>query len=231
MLAPHKYPVLYSGETIVSWETLKYLPFYNALGSNKGISWWSHDVGGFKDGIEDNELYLRYIQFSTFSPIFRFSAKRGVYYKREPWKWNSLRLSVIKEYMQLRNKLIPYIYTESYNYYKKCIPLVQPLYYKYPSIYDEPLYKNQYFFGSEMFICPITKKKNPVIGRVVQRIFVPEGLWFDFKTGKKNSLTTLSYSNISASKTFILSSILSISSLCSENVSIYTFPQTFDIIN
>src|SRR5699024_3023713 len=79
LVAPHRAGVLYSGETIVSWDTLKYLPFYNSMAANKGISWWSHDVGGYKDGIEDSELYLRYVQFSTFSPIFRFSAKRGVY--------------------------------------------------------------------------------------------------------------------------------------------------------
>jgi len=184
-MATHRYPITYTGKTIVDWNTLNALPLYNMSASNSGISFVAHAIGGYHKGVEQEELFMRYIQFATFSPFLILSGEEGKYYKREPWKWNSLRLSVIREYMQLRNKLIPYIYTESYNYYKKCIPLVQPLYYKYSAIYDEPLYKNQYFFGSEMFICPITKKKNLVIGRVVQRIFVPEGLWFDFKTGKK----------------------------------------------
>ena len=184
-MATHRYPITYTGKTIVDWNTLNALPLYNMSASNSGVSFVASAIGGYHNGTEQEELFMRYIQFATFSPFLILSGEEGKYYKREPWKWNSLRLSVIREYMQLRNKLIPYIYTESYNYYKKCIPLVQPLYYKYPQIYDEPLYKNQYFFGSEMFICPITKKKNPVIGRVVQRIFVPEGLWFDFKTGKK----------------------------------------------
>jgi len=184
-MATHRYPITYTGKTKVDWNTLSILPLYNMSASNCGVSFVAYAVGGYYNGVEQDELYIRYIQFATFSPFLILSSDEGKYYKREPWKWDSLRLSVIKEYMQLRNRLIPYIYTESYNYYKKCVPLIQPLYYKYPQIYDEPLYKNQYFFGSEMFICPITKKKNPVIGRVVQRIFVPEGLWFDFKTGKK----------------------------------------------
>jgi len=184
-MATHRYPIVYTGKTIVDWNTLNALPLYNMSAANNGISFVAHAIGGYYKGVEQEELFMRYIQFATFSPFLILAGDEGKYYKREPWKWNSLRLSVIKEYMRLRNKLIPYIYTESYNYYKKCIPLVQPLYYKYSKIYDEPLYKNQYFFGSQMFICPITKKKNLVIGRVVQRIFIPEGIWFDFKTGKK----------------------------------------------
>ncbi|MEG1892520.1 MAG: glycoside hydrolase family 31 protein [Bacilli bacterium] len=185
LIAPHNYSVLYSGETIVSWDTLKFLPFYNALSSNKGITWWSHDVGGFKDGIEDSELYLRYVQFSTFSPIFRFSAKRGSYYKREPWLWDIKTFTIAREYCWLRQRLIPYIYTEGYNYSKNGMPLIQPLYYTYPETFDEPLYKNEYYFGRELFVSPITKPMDPVMNRSVQRVFLPKGVWYDFKTGKK----------------------------------------------
>lgn len=183
--APHLYPVHYSGETIVSWDTLKYLPYYNMLAANKGISWWSHDVGGFKDGIEDNELYLRYVQFSTVSPIFRFSAKRGVYYKREPWLWDVKTFTIVREYCLLRHRLIPYLYTENYHYSKNGQPLIQPLFYNYPEIYDEPNYKNEYYFGRELFIAPITKPMDPVMNRSVERIFLPKGIWYDFKSGKK----------------------------------------------
>ena len=184
-IAPQRYPIIFTGKTIVDYNTLNSLPEYTLSAANNGVSFVAHAIGGYYKGIEQEELYMRYIQYATFSPFLILSSDKGKYYKREPWKWNALRLSVIKYYMQLRYKLIPYIYTESYNYYSKCIPLTQPLYYKYSAIYDEPLYKNEYYFGSEMLICPITKKKNLLINRVVQRIFVPSGLWFDFKTGKK----------------------------------------------
>ena len=184
-IAAHRYPSLYSGQTIVSWKTLKYLPFYNSTASNIGISWWSHDIGGYKEGIEDPELYARYVQLGTYSPIFRFSSKNGHFYKREPWKWDVKTLKIAKDYCQLRHRLIPYLYAEAYKYSKTGLPIIQPIYYINPEIYDEPLYKNEYFFGSELFVCPITNKKDVVMNRAVERIFLPNGTWYDFKTGKK----------------------------------------------
>ncbi len=185
LVAPHRAGILYSGETIVSWDTLKYLPFYNSMAANKGVSWWSHDVGGYKDGIEDSELYLRYVQFSTFSPIFRFSSKRGVYYKREPWVWDVKTFTVAREYCWLRQRLIPYLYTAAYEYHKTGKPLIQPVYYTYPEIYDEPTYRNEYYFGKELFVAPITKPKDITMNRSIERVFLPKGIWYDFKTGKK----------------------------------------------
>ena len=184
-IASHRYPILYSGKTKVSWDTLKNLPMYNNSAANLGITWHAHAIGGFYGGAEDDELYLRYIQFGVFSPIFILAGEAGKFYKREPWKWNSLKLSVIREYMQLRNKLIPYIYNEGYIYHKYGVPLIQPLYYKYPKIYDEPTYVNQYFFGSKIMISPIIKKHNTEMNRVVQRVFIPNGVWYEYSSGKK----------------------------------------------
>lgn len=184
-IAPHRYPIIYSGQTRVSWDTLKVLPTYNNSAANLGITWHAHAIGGYYGGIEDDELYLRYIQFGVFNPIFILAGDTGKYYKREPWKWNQLNLSVIRTYMQLRNKLIPYIYNEGYNYHEYGVPLIQPLYYKYPKIYDEPNYVNQYFFGSRIMISPIIKKKNIEMNRVVQHIFIPSGTWYDYFSGKK----------------------------------------------
>jgi len=184
-IAAHKDGVLYSGETVVSWDTLKYLPYYNSNASNIGLSWWSHDVGGFKDGTEDAELYMRYVQLATFSPIFRFSAQRGIYYKREPWRWDFKTFNIVKEYTQLRHRLIPYIYTKAFEYTTKGLPLIQPLYYAYPETVDEPSLRNEYFFGTELFVSPITSPKDTVMNRAIQRIFVPNGVWYEFKSGKR----------------------------------------------
>lgn len=185
LVAPHKWGILYSGQTPVSWNTLKFLPFYNSLAANKGVTWWSHDVGGYKGGIEDSELYIRYVQFSCFSPIFRFSAERGVYYKREPWMWDIKTFTIAREFCLLRQRLIPYLYTEACNYSKLGRPLIQPIYYSYPEIYDEPNYKNEYFFGKELFVAPITKPKDVTMNRSIERLYLPKGTWYDFKTGKK----------------------------------------------
>lgn len=184
-IASHRYPALYSGNTKVSWKTLKYLPYFNITSSNLGLSYYSHDIGGYEGGVEDSELYTRYVQFGTYSPIFRFSSKEGRYYKREPWKWDIFTESIVKDYIRIRHRLIPYIYSEMYKYSKDGINLIKPLYLDYEKILDEPLYKNEYHFGKELFVCPITEPKDKVMNRVVHRIYLPEGTWYDFKTGKK----------------------------------------------
>lgn len=184
-IASHRYPVSYSGITNVSWKTLSYLPYFNLTSANIGLSYWSHDIGGYHNGIEDAELYTRYVELGTYSPIFRFSSKSGRYYKREPWKWDVKTKEIVEEYTKLRHRLVPYIYTEAYNYSKEGTPLIRPLYYSYKNIYDEPLYKNEYYFGSELLVCPITESKDSVMNRVLKRIYIPEGTWYEFKTGKK----------------------------------------------
>lgn len=184
-VAAHRYPVLYAGKATVSWNTLKALPFFNGKATNIGVSWWSHDIGGYFYGTEDNELYERYIQLGTFSPILKLSADEGRFYKREPWRWDKKTYAIAQDYLQLRHRMIPYLYSEAYKYYKYGIPLIQPIYYRYPEIYDDGLYRNEYYFGSQFFICPITTKKEMIMNRVIQKFFLPEGIWYDFVTGKK----------------------------------------------
>lgn len=184
-IAPHKYSILYSGKTKISWKTLATLPEFNSSASNIGVSWWSHDIGGFTGGTEDPELYMRYVQLGVYSPILRLSSEGGKYYKREPWRWDAKTNGIVCEYLNLRHKLIPYLYSEAKKYSSFGSTLIQPLYYKYPETYDEPLYRNEYYFGSELFLAPITTPKDNIMNRVVHRIFLPSGVWYDFKTGKK----------------------------------------------
>ena len=184
-IAPHLYPVHYSGETIVGWDTLKKLPVHNSRSANLGLSWWSHDIGGYKNGVEDKELYIRYVQYGVFSPILRLSSETGHYYKRKPWKWDINTLTIVRDYLRLRHRLIPYIYGEAYKYHKSGLPLIQPLYYAMPELYDEKEFENEYFFGTELLVAPITKPADKVMQRSVERVYLPPGTWYDLKTGKK----------------------------------------------
>ena len=183
--APHRNTIITTGKTKVDWNTLNAIPEYYSSASNYGLSYVTTPIGGYYGGIENFELYIRYIELGTFSPILLIASDGGKYYKREPWRWNLSQQEIIKKYLTLKNKLIPYLYTESYIYHKSGSPIIQPLYYKYPKIYDEPTYKNEYFYGSSMLVCPITKTKNELINRTVQKIFIPEGVWYDFISGKK----------------------------------------------
>lgn len=181
----HRYSVLYAGKSIVGWDTLKKIPFYNSSATNIGINYWCHDIGGFYKGTEDNELYTRFVQLGTFSPILKFGAEKGKFYKREPWRWSVKTNEIVKKYLNLRHRLIPYIYTEMYEYVQNTKPIIVPIYYTFPQLYDDELYKNEYYFGSQLFISPILSKKDYVMDRVIHKIFIPEGTWYDFMTGKK----------------------------------------------
>lgn len=184
-IAPHRYPVLYSGKTVVDWNTLRTITMHNVNETNMGANFWAHDIGGYSKGMEDNELYTRFIQYGTFSPILKFGTESGKYYKREPWLWNYKTYEITKRYLTLRHQLIPYLYSESYKYHKYGIPFIKPLYYNYPDYYDDPNYVNEYYLGSAMFISPITKKKDYIMNRVIHKFFLPDGIWFDYVTGKK----------------------------------------------
>lgn len=186
-IAAHRYPVLYAGEALVDWNSLKHIPEFNLSASNMGISFYSHDFGGSKGGIEDSELFIRYIQLGVFSPILRIGSESGKYYKREPWKWTLKPRTIVKNFLNLRYRLIPYIYTEAYKYHKYGKPIIEPIYYRYPSLYDDANYNSNYYFGSNFYVSPIVTKKDYIMNRVIHKLFIPEGIWYDFFNGKKYS--------------------------------------------
>ena len=184
-IAAHRYPVCYSGRTRVSFNTLKLLPYFNISSANIGLSWWAHDIGGYLNGIEDSELFTRSVQLGVFSPIFLLHAGPSRYVKREPWRWDIKTYKIVEEYCNLRHKLIPYLYSEAFKYHKKGLPIIQPLYYRYPWVFDDAIYRNQYYFGSELLVSPICDPKEEIMSRAIHRFFMPEGIWYDFRTGKK----------------------------------------------
>lgn len=185
LVAAHRYPVLYSGKTTVSWDNFKLIPFFNLSASNIGVCWWSHDIGGFSGGIEESELYIRSVQLGIFSPILRFHSAKGKYYKRAPWLWDKKTYEIVNDYLSLRHKLIPYLYTEAYKYSTYGTMVFQPLYYIIPKVYDDLLYRNEYFYGSELLVAPIINKKDMIMNRTIHRFYLPDGIWYDFFTGKK----------------------------------------------
>ena len=185
LVAPHRYPVLYSGRTLVDWKTLEQVPLHNEAATNLGVSFWAHDIGGYHKGIEETELYTRFVQLGTFSPIFKFGSGPGKYYKREPWKWDVKTYSIVKNYMVLRHRLIPYLYNEAYSYHQNGSLFIKPIYYEYPELINDALYKREYYLGSQLFICPIVSKKNTDMDRVIHKFFLPKGTFYDFVTGKK----------------------------------------------
>jgi alpha-glucosidase (family GH31 glycosyl hydrolase) len=98
-----RYPIGFSGDSVVSWESLAFQPYFTATASNVGYGWWSHDIGGHMGGIEDGELYARWIQFGVFSPILRLHSTNNPYQDRRPWLQDAQTFQVMRDALQLRH--------------------------------------------------------------------------------------------------------------------------------
>ena len=183
----HRYPLGFSGDTHITWDTLDYLPYFTATASNVGYTWWSHDIGGHMFGEKDNEQYLRHVQFGVFSPVNRLHCCDIEVCTKEPWVYGNGAGEIAKQWLRLRHQLIPYLYTASYRTHSDGTSLIEPLYYEWnvPGAYK---YKNQYRFGSELLVIPITKKMKKD-GFAWVKAWLPKGKWTDIFTGTPYEVT------------------------------------------
>jgi len=183
-LGNHRYPIGFSGDTYVTWESLAFQPYFTSTATNVGYFWWSHDIGGHMGGAEDAELYSRWVQYGCFSPILRLHSTKNPFMIKLPWKFDDETFSIIKSAMQLRHKLIPYIYSNAWLSTTKNLPLCRPLYYQYPAHEFSYSFRDQYFFGTEILVSPIIAPMNPTVNMSRKEIWLPDGQWFDFNTGE-----------------------------------------------
>lgn len=181
----HRYPVGFSGDSIISWESLQFQPYFTATASNIGYAWWSHDIGGHMRGYRDDELTLRWIQLGTFSPINRLHSSSSPFNGKEPWNFPLHFQNAMKTSLRERHMLIPYLYSANVEVSEKGIPLIQPMYYEYPDKDQSYEYKNQYIFGSELMVIPVVHKADEIYKFSKEDVWLPEGKWFDFHNGKR----------------------------------------------
>jgi len=186
-LGGHRYPIGFSGDTVIGWEALDFQPGFTSTAANVGYGWWSHDIGGHMGGIEDDELYTRWVQYGVFSPILRLHSTANPFHERRPWGRGPAAEKAASNAMRLRHTLIPYIYTMAWRNYNTMLPLVTPLYYTNPD--EDDLYTfaayTTYWFGSALIAAPFTKPAHPETGLSRQNIWLPEGDWFNFFTGER----------------------------------------------
>ena len=184
-MGSHRYPVGFSGDTIISWESLAFQPYFTANASNVGYGWWSHDIGGHMKGYRDEELSTRWIQFGVFSPIMRLHSSNSAFTGKEPWNYNAVSENIMKRYLKLRHEMIPYLYTMNYHASHDGQPLIRPMYYlepEQPEAYEVP---NEYYFGTELVVCPITEPMDKATGTACVKAWIPEGKWYDIFSGLK----------------------------------------------
>lgn len=179
----HRYPVGFSGDTIVSWESLRFQPYFTSTASNIGYGWWSHDIGGHMNGIRDDELMARWTQLGVFSPINRLHSTKNPFAGKEPWKFDRDTSHVMKEFLRLRHGLVPYLYSMNHRAAYEDLPVVMPLYYLEPEREEAYKIRNEYYFGSELLVSPITERMDEEARAAGVSTWIPEGVWADFFSG------------------------------------------------
>jgi alpha-glucosidase (family GH31 glycosyl hydrolase) len=183
-LGNHRYPIGFSGDTQVNWKSLAFQPYFTATAANVGYGWWSHDIGGHMKGVEEPELYARWVQFGTFSPIFRLHSTKQPFHERRPWGYDAEVFRVTRSAMQLRHALIPYLYTMAWRNVQESLPLIQPMYHLYPQQEEAYHCPQQYTFGSELIAAPFTSPADPDTRLSRQVVWLPEGNWYNFFSGE-----------------------------------------------
>ncbi|MBW3091912.1 alpha-glucosidase [Bifidobacterium sp. 82T10] len=177
----HRYPVGFSGDTVVTWESLKFQPYFTAMASNIGYGWWSHDIGGHMFGYRDEELEARWYQLGAFSPINRLHSTDSPFNGKEPWNFHSEARTAMTDALRLRHRFIPYLYSMNHRAAVDGEPLVEPMYWQY-SGGNVP---TEFRFGTELIVSPILEPGSRETQRAKADVWFPHGDWFDFFDGRR----------------------------------------------
>jgi Alpha-glucosidases, family 31 of glycosyl hydrolases len=165
-----------SGDVARSWSGLKSQPLVLLGASLSGIPYIHSDAGGFMQSKEaDGELYTRWIQFATFTPIFKPHAtvleEKDVpsepCFQQEPYK------SIVRDYINLRYRLLPYNYSLSYEQTVLGKPLMRPLYYYSFADSNALRAEEEYMWGDAILVAPIT-----TAGATARMVYLPAGKWY-----------------------------------------------------
>jgi alpha-glucosidase/alpha-D-xyloside xylohydrolase len=195
---------LWSGDVYSTWETLKtQVPIAINTGLT-GIPYWGTDIGGFVPTPElTAELYVRWFQFGAFCTLFRSHGR--TWKLRLPWGWNTgdpgpveIRSydraaipdasqlhnaqvePICRKYLELRYRLLPYLYSVVREGAITAMPVMRALWLHYPDDPAAVTRSDQYLWGRNMLVAPVTEKA--ATARVV---YLPRGDWYDFWTNER----------------------------------------------
>jgi alpha-glucosidase (family GH31 glycosyl hydrolase) len=175
----------WSGDVFRSWGG------YNAqipimLGmSMSGIGYMHADAGGFAQGEKDAELYIRWMEFAAFTPIYRAHADPAVA-APEPIFWDEATQKIVKEYVNMRYRFLPYTYSLAYQNTTSGRPLAMPINYFEPNNTKLAAINDEYLWGKDLLIAPIQEK-----GKSSRTVYFPKGRWINWWTSEVASDSTV----------------------------------------
>ena len=175
----HRYGVFFTGDVDGVWESLPALVPATIRGGNQLMPYMNNLCGGVHVVDLPVELYQRWVQFSSFSPVLWFHGDWGL---RLPWEYGPDGEQTYRQFVGLRYALLPYIYSYSRIAHQSGLPLVRGMYLEYPDQEQAYASDQQYMFGRELLVAPVTA---PGQGKPVKKeVFLPSGDdWFDYFTG------------------------------------------------
>lgn len=180
-----RYPVGFSGDTVITWKSLKFQPYFTSTASNIGYGWWSHDIGGHMFGYRDEELEARWYQLGAFSPINRLHSSCSPFSGKEPWNFREPVRSAMVDVLRLRQALMPYLYTMNWRAAVDGDPIVEPMYWANPNLGESYEVPDEFRFGTELVVAPVVDPMDKASMRGKADAWLPQGDWFDFFDGRR----------------------------------------------
>jgi alpha-glucosidase len=175
-----RYAATWTGDNSATWNHIGMsVPQIMNLGLS-GYSLVGADVGGFA-GSPPVDLLTRWYELGVFYPIYRDHAAKGTA-DHEPWASGPEQEAIRKRYIELRYKLLPFIYTAMEETSRTGVPLMEPIFLEYPeaqNLYGED---HEFLFGRDFLVAPVVTEKVDALD-----VHLPPGDWYDFWTAQKHS--------------------------------------------
>ena len=172
-----RYSTMWTGDNTTTWDSLQIsIPMFQTLGLS-GQPFIGADIGGFI-GRAEPELMTRWYEVGFLTPFCRNHAEITGY-DHEPWRFGSYYEGIIRKYLKLRYRLLPFLYTALEASHRTGVPLFRPLLLNYQSDYNTLAIDDEFMVGTELLAAPILAQ-----GQSSRRVYLPEGNWYDFWTGK-----------------------------------------------
>ena len=167
----------WTGDTQTSWEMIR-ATICTVLGLGLcGLPYAGPDIGGFS-GSPSLELFARWFELAAFLPFFRTHSAFFLP-RREPWEFGREILTVIRRALQLRYRLLPYLYTLARQAHETGAPLARPLFWDDPADQALRAVDDAFLFGDALLVAPVTKE-----AARTRTVRLPRGTWFDFPTSR-----------------------------------------------
>jgi alpha-glucosidase (family GH31 glycosyl hydrolase) len=224
-----RYPGYFTGDTYSEWRVLAYEVAYTARGGNVLVPYVSNDIGGFHGAKIPFDLYARWIEFGTFSPILRMHAAHENPLEgntRMPWVYGAKGVALMRKYFTLRTRLLPYIYTYSWQAHERSLPLLRPLYLEWPDLDQAYRHFHEYYFGEQMLVAPVLAAGG------ARTVYLPPGRWLDFFSGKhyQGGTTFTAHYAVDATPVFVREGAIVPEQASSANDTSAASPGTGDLI-